>query len=352
MAYSNIDKGSKYFTAKTYTANASTQNITGLEFQPDFVWTKSRANAYNHNNYDAVRGATKNIGTNQTRAESTDANSLTSFNSDGFTLGYNEDSNYTNGSTAVSWCWKANGAGVSNTSGTISSTVSANTTSGFSIVSYTGNGTSGATIGHGLGVTPKMFIIKARGASVNWRVYHSSIGNTAGLALNTTGGSDTNSGFFNNTSPTSTVFTVGDGSTVNTSSGTYIAYCFAEVKGFSKFGSYTGNGSTDGTFVYTGFKPAFVMTKSSSTGGTYYDWGMMDNKRANPFNVIDAQVCANLSDEENSANIGSQKIDFLSNGFKPRVNGSSHNGSGVTYIYMAFAESPFVSSKGLPTTAR
>ncbi len=190
MAFATIDKGSKYFTAVTYTANASTQNITGLLFQPDFVWTKSRANAYNHNNYDVIRGATVNLGTNQTRAESTDVNSLSSFNTDGFTLKYNEDSNYTNGSTAVAWCWKANGAGVSNTAGSISSTVSANTTSGFSIVSYTGNGTGGATVGHGLGVAPKMIITKNRSnaTATNWTVYHASLSTNNQITLNQTDG--------------------------------------------------------------------------------------------------------------------------------------------------------------------
>ena len=207
-------------------------------------------------------------------------------------------------------------------------------------------------MGHGLGVAPSMIIVKSRSSTDWWLCYHKTLGATKRLALQRTDASATQSNVWNDTEPTSSVFTVGTNSGTNASGQTYIAYCFAEKKGFSKFGSYTGNGSTDGTFVYTGFKPAFVMTKSSSTGGTYYDWGMMDNKRANPFNVIDAQVCANLSDEENSANIGSQKIDFLSNGFKPRVNGSSHNGSGVTYIYMAFAENPFVTSTSIPTTAR
>jgi hypothetical protein len=358
MAFATIDKPSKYFNTKLYTGNGTSQSITGVGFSPDLVWLKNRDSAYYHCLYDLIRGTgtSKSLYSNTTEQEGNQSAhfNLSSFDSDGFTLGTTSSTNLinTNSQNHVAWNWKANGTGVSNTSGTISSTVSANTTSGFSIVSYTGNSTSGATIGHGLGVKPSMIITKQRSGDVaEPAVYHTSTGATKFFKLNETGAVITNSTLWNNTEPTSTVFTVGTAALTNASF-PIIAYCFAEVKGFSKFGSYTGNGNADGTFVYTGFKPAFVMTKSSSTGGTYYDWGIMDNKRANSFNVIDAQVCANLSDQENSANIGSQKIDFLSNGFKPRVNGSSHNGSGVTYIYMAFAESPFTSSKGIPTTAR
>jgi hypothetical protein len=345
MAYSTIDKPSKYFNTVTYTGTGATLSITGVGFQPDWVWTKGRSVAFSHYLFDSVRGTGKRLISNSTSNEDVSIFGVSSFNSDGFTLGTDTGAN-NSGSTFVSWNWLASNTTTSNTSGSITSTVSANTTSGFSIVSYTGNGTSGATIGHGLGVTPKMFIIKARGASVNWRVYHSSIGNTAGLALNTTGGSDTNSGFFNNTSPTSTVFTVGDGSTVNTSSGTYIAYCFAEVKGYSKFGSYTGNGSTDGTFVYTGFKPAFIMLKSSSSGAV--GWITHDNKRIG-FNPNNYYVEPNNSNAESA---DTDKILLLSNGFKLISTSASWNSSGGTYIYMAFAENPFTSSKGIACTAR
>ena len=349
MAFSNIDKPSKYFDTKLYTGNGSTQSITGLSFKPDFTWLKHRNNAtaYSHQLYDAVRGATNYLISNTTAQEndggSSCATCLTSFNSDGFSLGSNAGIN-ASGVNHVSWNWLGANTTVSNTSGSITSTVSANTTSGFSIVSYTGNGTSGATIGHGLGVTPKTIFIKARGASVNWTSYHSTIGNTAGLHLNTTGGSDTNSGFFNNTSPTSTVFTVGDGSTVNTSSGTYIAYCFADVKGFSKSFSYTGNGSADGTFVYTGFKPAYVLIKRTDAA---FGWFIFDIKR-DTYNVASNYLLPYTTDAEASLTT----LDILSNGFKIRQSQSYINASGGTYIYMAFAENPFVSSKGLPTTAR
>ena len=358
MAYTTIDKSDEYFNTVLYTGNGATQSITGVGFQPDWVWIKTRSSTYPNVVTDAVRGATNNLYTNLTDAEDSSANYLTSFDSDGFSVGSYAGVNL-NSATMVGWSWKANGAGVSNTAGSITSTVSANTTSGFSIVSYTGNGTDNdtATIGHGLGVAPNFIITKCRSEAGGWISSSTSLGWNNVVSLNTTDASSAGTQAFGVTgvTPSSITFTVSansGGNHTNINNATYIAYCFAEKKGFSKFGSYTGNGSTDGTFVYTGFKPAFVMTKSSSTGGTYYDWGMMDNKRANPFNVIDAQVCANLSDEENSANIGSQKIDFLSNGFKPRVNGSSHNGSGVTYIYMAFAENPFVTSTSIPTTAR
>jgi hypothetical protein len=350
MAYTTIDKPDDYFNTILYTGTGGTQSITGVGFQPDWVWLKARSFAYSHQLFDVIRGATKLLASEETSAEQT-LSGVTSFDSDGFSVGSDAGSN-NSGTTFVSWNWLANGAGVSNTDGSITSTVSANTTSGFSIVTRTGTGAN-ASVGHGLGVAPSMIITKVYSTAGNdWMVYHKSLGATNYIKLNLTDGTFASSAVWNNTAPDSDKFYLGSSGDANASGQTSVAYCFADVKGFSKFGSYTGNGSTDGTFVYTGFKPAFVMTKSSSTGGTYYDWGMMDNKRANPFNVIDAQVCANLSDEENSANIGSQKIDFLSNGFKPRANGSSHNDSGVTYIYMAFAENPFVTSTGIPTTAR
>jgi len=343
MAYATINKPNTYFNTLTYTGTGATNSLTGVNFKPDWVWIKQRGSTTWHNLYDINRGVTKALASNDTGGDDTRATGLTSFNTDGFTVGSDNNANGSS-NTYVAWNWLASNTTTNNTSGTISSVVSANQTAGFSVVSYTGNGTSGATIGHGLGVTPKMFIIKARGASVNWRVYHSSIGNTAGLALNTTGGSDTNSGFFNNTSPTSTVFTVGDGSTVNTSSGTYIAYCFAEVKGYSKFGSYTGNGSTNGTFIYTGFKPAFFIVKCSNTT---FNWVVEDNKR-NTFNVVDKYLLPNTSDAEGTLTL----VDFLSNGIKMRTTDNSHNGSGNTYIYMAFAENPLVGTNNVPTTAR
>lgn len=346
MAYTVINKPSSYFNTVTYTGTGATQSITGLNFKPDWVWIKDRTVGFDHVLQDAVRGTTKIIDSNTTYAEFTNATSITSFNSDGFTTG-----SYvaTNNSTTpfVSWNWLASNTTTSNTSGSITSTVSANTTSGFSIVSYTGNGTSGATIGHGLGAVPKFIIVKERSAVQQWINYHVSLGNTNYVHLNATDASASSSTVWNNTTPTSSVFTVGTAVNCNDNGGTFIAYCFAEVKGFSKFGSYTGNGSTDGTFVYTGFKPAFVIIKQTSSAGE--GWEMGDNKRST-YNVITTFLRANSSAAE-STNTDRQ-YDFVSNGIKMRGSHGSTNGSGSTYIYMCFAENPFVSATAIPTTAR
>jgi hypothetical protein len=346
MAYTTINKGSSYFNPVLYTGNGATQSVTGVGFQPDFVWIKGRSFADHHTLNDAVRGVNKQLYSNLAFAEGTATDCLTAFNTDGFSVGLNVIVNQST-STFVAWNWLGANSTTSNTSGTISSTVSANQTAGFSIVSYTGNGTGTQTVGHGLGAVPKMLIIKSRTTSANWRVYHVSVGNTAGLALNTTGASDTNSGFFQNTTPTSTVFTLGDGSTVNGSGANYIAYCFAEVKGYSKFGSYTGNGSTDGTFVYTGFKPAFVMWKRTDSAG--YDWDMYDTAR-DTFNLAFKELLANANSAESASTV--LALDILSNGFKLRTSNGNGNDSGGTYIYMAFAFNPFVTSGGIPVTAR
>ena len=348
MAYTTINKGSSYFNTKLYTGNGTdATSITGVGFSPEFTWIKERSSTSPHKLLDIIRGATKELESNSTAAEAIEAASLQSFDSDGFTVGTNGAVNE-NAQTYVAWNWLANGAGVSNTSGTISSTVSANTTSGFSIVSYTGNGSNGATIGHGLGVSPKMVIVKSRSNTGDWAVYHASL--TAGnmVFLNTTGASGAISSFDNGgiNPVSSTTFTIAQGgvsqNNVNTSGRTYIAYCFADVKGFSKFGSYTGNGNADGTFIYTGFKPAFIMTKQSNAGAGA-NWFMVDNKR-NTFNVVNNLLDANLSNAERNANI----YDFYSNGFKDRLG----LGSGEPFIYMAFAENPFVTSGGIPVTAR
>ena len=244
---------------------------------------------------------------------------------------------------------KANGAGVANTDGSINSTVSANTTSGFSIVSWSGNSTAGATIGHGLGVAPKMIIVKDRDGADSWVVYHNSLAITEYLILNSTSAALTdNEVIFYDTDPTSSVFTVGAHNTVNQSGHNYIAYCFAEKQGYSKFGSYTGNGSaSSGTFVYTGFKPAWVMVKNTVNNAR--NWTIIDNKR-NPFNPEDEWLYANASDSTFDAS--SFPTDFVSNGFKIRNTGSYFNTSGENYIYMAFAENPFVTSTGVCATAR
>jgi hypothetical protein len=342
MPFSTIDKGSKYFTANLHTGTGASRSITGLEFAPEMVWFKGRSVAYNNHIYDIIRGTTKAVMTNLTNAETTYSDALTAFNSDGYTIGANANVNESS-ATYVSWNWKANGAGVSNTAGTITSTVSANTTSGFSIVNYTGTATN-ATVGHGLGVTPAMIIVKKRGGTSNWNVYHKNLTSANYyLILNDTTGQITTNDPWNNTAPTSTVFSIkGTAGDVNTSATTHIAYCFADVKGYSKFGSYTGNGSADGTFVYTGFKPAFLMWKRSDSSSS---WAIIDSTR-DTYNVTTKYLIPNASDAEASTTF----LDFVSNGFKLRT--TSLNESGGTYIYMCFASNPFVSSKGIPTTAR
>ena len=344
MAYTTINKSSEHFNTKLYTGNGSTQSITGVGFQPDWTWIKSRTTNGYHNVFDAVRGATKRIFTNDTQVEATTSTTLTSFDSDGFSLGSNGDVNG-NSQSQVAWNWKANGAGSSNTDGSITSTVSANTTSGFSIVSYTGTG-SVATVGHGLGAVPKMIFFKDRETSVDWGVYAEAIGNGNELYLSTTDSSGANSNAFNSTSPTSSVFTIGTSSRYNPSSKSVIAYCFAEKTGYSKFGSYIGNQNNDGTFVYLGFKPAFVMVKRSSDTG---NWQMFDNKRIG-YNPLNYFLYPNLNNAEDTSN--SQWLDLHSNGFKLRNTGTDTNRSGHTYIYMAFAEAPLVGSNNVPCTAR
>lgn len=347
MAYTTINKPNQYFNTVLWTGDGTTKNITGVGFQPDLVWAKKRSATGFHAWCDAVRGGTKNIFSNSDAIEETSATDwILSFVSDGF--GVNSAGNL-NQSTAtyVAWNWLANGAGVSNTAGTISSTVSANQTAGFSIVSYTGNGTSGATIGHGLGVAPKMIIVKNRTRVDAWPVdirFASGI-----LYLNETGSKGSYGAIepFTSTAPTSTVFSVGSAGNTNFNTSNLIAYCFAEIKGFSKFGSYTGNGSTDGTFIYTGFKPAFVMIKQTSAAGE--GWEMADDVRST-YNVVSTFLRGNSNAAE-STNTDRQ-FDFLSNGIKMRGSHGSTNGSGATYIYMCFAENPFVSSTLIPTTAR
>ena len=340
-----------YFGINLWTGNGSSQTLTNSGgFQPDWVWVKMRSGTDFHILQDSVRGAGKNLNTNNTNAETGNSGDLiTSFNSNGFTvnntyLGSANTSTNGNGSTYVGWQWRANGAGVSNTAGSITSTVSASTTSCFSVVTYTGTGAN-ATVGHGLGVAPSMIIFKDRSTTTNWIVYHVSVGNTTALALNLTNATlSPSTAYFNNTTPTSTVFTIGNGTTVNTSSENYVAYAFAEVAGYSKFGSYTGNGSTDGPFVYTGFRPAFIMVKASagaSAGSA--NWLILDDTR-NTSNVTNNKLAPNLSEAENGTSIGTSadnNYDLLSNGFKARTTNGSSNESGSTFIYMAFAENPF-----------
>ena len=346
MAYTTIDKPSDYFNTKLYTGTGSSMNITGVGFQPDWTWIKPRSVADNHVLFDSVRGVTKRLVSNSTSAEVTVSDMITSFDSDGFSLGTNSNVSGS-GRTFVGWNWLASNTTASNTDGSITSTVSANTTSGFSIVSYTGSGTSGATIGHGLGVAPKMIIAKNRSIASNWLVYNYSMSANGDYALflDSTSAKDNTQDYWGDTTPTSSVFTVGSRQEANGSGNNIIAYCFAEKKGFSKFGSYTGNGSTNGTFVYTGFKPAFVIIKDVSGARS---WIMLDNKR-NTFNVANNRLFPDSTDAQNTT---VDALDFLSNGFKIRSTNTSVNVSGNTYIYMCFASNPFTTSTGIPTTAR
>jgi len=283
----------------------------------------------------------KQLESNTTTAETTETTGLTAFGTTGFTIGALAQMN-TSAATYVGWQWKGGGTAVSNTSGSITSTVSAGATQGFSVVTYTGNNTAGATIGHGLGVSPSMIIVKKRSAVSDWPVYHSSLGATGELVLNSTTAFITITGVWNNTAPTSSVFSVGGGSAsgsadVNTSGATFVAYCFAAVAGYSAFGSYTGNGSADGPFVFTGFRPRWVMIKNASDGTR--SWYVYDSSR-NTYNVAGSYLLPNSSGAEGST----AAMDFLSNGFKIRESATYANGSGNTIIYAAFAEVPFRNS--------
>ena len=350
MAYTTINKSTDYFNTKLYTGTGSSHNITGVGFQPDWVWVKNRnINTDAPTIYDAVRGATKRLQTSSTGAESTKTNGLTAFGSDGYTAGSASAIN-ANGSNLVSWNWLGANGTASNSDGSITSTVSANTTAGFSIVKYTGNsGGSGysATIGHGLGVKPSCMIIKNLSATSNWAVYHKSLNGGTNpevkyLEFNTNGQLD-DAGIFYDTAPTNSVFTVGTSDKTNTVNENYIAYCFTEKTGYSKFGSYTGNGNANGPFIYTGFKPAFIILKVSSD---INDWTMFDNKRPG-YNVNNQALLPNLSNSEST----DHAIDILSNGFKIKDNDGTVNPNGQTMIYMAFGQS-LVGSNNIPATAR
>jgi len=461
MAYSTIDKSTAHFNTKLYSGNGSTQSITGVGFQPDWTWIKERNDTPDHKLIDSVRGVSKIVESNTTEAESTNTTGITSFDSDGFSLGSNGSTN--GGSdTYVSWNWLAGGTapaitysvkvvsdsgnkyrfddfgtsavtldlqeggtytfdqsdssnaghplrfsttangthgggseyttgvtttgtpgssgaktvitvaasaptlyyyctshsgmggqantnslfGSSNFSGSIQSTVSANQTAGFSIVKYTGTG-SNATIGHGLGVVPKMIIFKVLDSSTDWVVYHVGVGNTGALRLNNSNATQTNSVFFQDTTPSSSIITIGTGTDLNTSGQSHIAYCFAEKTGYSKFGSYVGNGNADGTFVYTGFKPAFIIIKRT----TSQSWVMFDSKRSDVANANPNDQVLYPSGSEAEFSSSTREIDTLSNGFKCRATGGNIGASGETYTYMAFGQT-IVGSNNIPATAR
>jgi len=346
MAYTEIDDPSAYFQTKLYTAADAYTFDGNSDMQPDFVWIKERNGTNEHNLFDSVRGTTKRLESSTTAAEQTSSTTLTAFGSDGFTVGNNGGTGQ-NGGNYVGWGWKVNGSGSENTVGDLTVTaLSVNQTAGISIGKivngFTSTSSNSETVGHGLGAIPQVIIVKNTEATGDWQVYHVGIGNTKKIRLNSTSaGAD--STLFNNTTPTSSVWSVRGGDFATGED--VVFYAFAEKKGYSKFGSYTGNGNADGSFVYLGFKPAWLMIKRSSAGGD--DWMMTDNKM-NLFNVINKRLNPNSNGAEQSTDI----IDFVSNGFKLRATPDYMNGNGSTYIYMAFAENPFVTSTGVPATAR
>ena len=339
----------RHFESLIYTGNGSNGNkITGLEFKPDLVWIKCRSETQNHDWYDSVRGGNKRLIPNDSTNESSYSNLIQSFNEDGVTLGTAQEMNKSS-ATYVAWCWKAGGAAVSNSDGSITSSVSANTQAGFSIVSYAGNGTDGATVGHGLGATPQWVMIKDRTTSArDWIIHHPSLDSGKTIFLNSNGTQLTNGGGTATNFNNSTIrLDSGSGGLIgiNHSGDNYMAYCWTEIPGYSKFGGYTGNGSTDGTFVHLGFKPAWLMIRVLSNG---FDWVLQDNKRS-PTNLCDNKLNPDSSAAEQT---DYDKLDMLSNGFKPRVSDAGVNANGSSYIYFAFAERPTGTIFGLDANAR
>jgi hypothetical protein len=339
-----IPNGSKNFDVSLYTGTGATQSITNSgAMQPDLVWVKGRSFAYSHLLFDSIRGAGYYLSSNLTNAEAT-LSGLTSFNTDGFSLGVNANAN-NSGTTYVGWQWKGGGAAVTNTAGSISSQVSANPTAGFSVVTYTGTGAN-ATVGHGLGVAPKLVILKSRSVVIDWAVYHGSVAATNYLLLNSTAASAASAGVWNNTAPTSTVFSIGSSTTTNTNGGTYVAYCFSEVAGYSKFGTWTNNNSTDGAFIYLGFRPRFILLKNTDNVEGWFIW---DSARQT-YNMAPPSLNwlnPNLSNAEGTNNASTAEIDGLSNGFKIRTTNPAAGEISFgtrTYIYAAFAETPFKNS--------
>jgi len=338
---------SDHFSTKLYTGTGSSNAITGVGFQPDFVWIKNRDAADNNLLCDAVRGTGVHLYSNSTSSQSSDAQGLKSFDSDGFTVGTYDLFN-TNTEDYVSWNWKAGTTtGIAGSPSITPASYSFNATSGFSIIKYDGDGSSGATVPHGLGVAPKMIIVKAT-VTTPWAVYQDGVDATASedyyLVLNTNAARADSDGRWSDTAPGTSLFTLGNDGTVNDSSRTYIAYCFAEKKGYSKFGSYFGNGNSNGPFVYTGFRPSFIMIKKTNGTG---EWVIYDTKRLG-YNGANSYLEASTTDDDD----GNDQMDFLANGVKIRNVGSYSNTSAGSYTYAAFAEFPIVSSNDIPTVAR
>ena len=342
-----INKPNLHFNTLLRTGNYSggggTTAITGVGFAPGLMWEKKRNGTSIHSWLDQVRGNGKQLQSESTGAETT-TSQYASIDSDGFTV--NNSADYGTSSNIVSWHWKANGAGSSNSDGSTTATVSANTTAGFSIVSWTGTG-SATTLGHGLGTTPQVILVKNRSEVYGWQMYHPGLGgNNKYISINSSDAVATDTASWNNTAPTSSVFSVGASDANNKNTNNIIAYCYAEKKGYSKFGSYIGNGNANGRFVYTGFKPAFVLIKNITDAGEL--WEMFDNKRIG-YNPKNHRLYASTNDAEDTS---AERLDLLSNGFKIRTTGSHVNESGDTMIYMAFAENPIIGSNNIPATAK
>jgi hypothetical protein len=334
---STIVKGNTVMDATLWAGNSSTQSIVNAAaFKTDFVWIKNRTGGNNHALFDSVRGATKRLYSDSTIDEQTEATTLTAFNSNGFSVSSSGAVN-ASANNYVGWQWQAGqGSSSSNTNGTITSTVSVNASAGFSVVTWTGTGAN-ATVGHGLGVAPQLIINKPRNAADNWISWHTSLGALGYIYLNLTNASASAATVWNSTLPTSSVFSVGTSSNINSSAQTMVSYCWTPIAGYSAFGSYTGNGSTDGPFVYTGFRPRFILYKPTNVAGT--DWVMWDTARTQ-YNVLGNYLLANTSGAEGTATV----IDILSNGFKMRIASTGNNGSGDNIVYAAFAENPFRNS--------
>ena len=350
MAYAAITKPSLHFNNNLHTGTGSTQQITtGLNMSANggMVWNKLRSGSNNHVLWDTIRTATKTIYPDLNAQEATEASTLTAFTTTGWTAGGGGNTN-ANGSTYASWNWLAGSShsGTTNNDGSIATTVSANTTAGFSIVKWTGTGSAG-TLGHGLGAVPNTIWVKKTSEADDWFIWHTALGGLGKINFNNNSAAQNDTGYWNNTTPTNQVFSVTSNGANNASGQTFIAYCFTNIKGYSKFGSYTGNNNANGAFVYTGFKPAFIIVKPSN----YADnWHIIDNK-INPTNAMDKHLFVNLNAAEASSS--AYDFDILSNGFKPRSNNSAFNGS-YNYIYMAFASEPLVANVGasIPATAR
>ena len=355
MAYTTIDDPSAYFQTATWTGSSGTDTITfggNSNLQLDWLWAKARTATYSNALFDTSRitsGDYLPLFADTTGAQQTSyTNELNTITSDGFTVGTQPHTG-NNGTNYVGWAWKANGGTTSsNSSGSITSTVQANTTAGFSIVTYTGTG-SNATVGHGLGTSPQIVLIKkysSGGSNRAWIMYLEALGNTKALFLNDSDPEYTLTDAFNSTSPTSTTFSIGTNGRCNDSGESYVAYCFATIQGYSKFGKYIGNGDNDGPFIYTGFKPAFLIVKRTDAAN---NWWIIDTKRDDYQNPFADLLIADGDDAENA---NTARGDLLSNGFKWRVSPNAFNADGGQYVYLAFAESPFVSSAGVPTTAK